>query len=117
MIKLLVKLAVAAAVANAVVRIGSAYIVHVQFRDSVRQEISRGGSDEELQQRVLDVAAAYDIPLEPEAFQVGREQRQAYAEGHYVKPIMVLPGVPVRWTFSWEIDTYLPDGGPAVNPR
>jgi hypothetical protein len=110
MIKLLLKLAIAAAIANAAVRIGSAYIVHVQFRDSVRQEISRGSSADDLEQRVLDVAASYDIPLQAEAFEVGLEQRTAFAHGEYVKDIMVFPGVPVAWTFKWEIDTYLPQG-------
>jgi hypothetical protein len=111
MIKLLLKIAIAAALANAAVRIGSAYIVHVQFRDTVRQEIARGGTPEELQQRVLDVAASYDIPLDAEAFEISREQRNAVARGEYVKEIMVFPRVPLPWTFEWEIEAYLPDGG------
>src|SRR5688572_8224821 len=108
MIKLLFKLAIAAVVANIGVRLGSAYIVHVQFRDSVRQEIARAGSDQDLEQRVLDVADAYEVPQAQDAFTVHRDPRQVFAQGEYVKPIMVMPGVTFPWRFAWEIDAYLP---------
>ncbi len=114
MIKLLLKLAVAAVVANVAVRLGSAYIVHVQFRDTVRQELAVAATDEELQQRVLDVAYAFEVPQDHESLSVHRDPRQVFAQGSYVKPIMVVPGVTFPWTFAWEIDAYLPGAGPGT---
>jgi hypothetical protein len=112
MIKLLVRLAIAAVIANVGVRLGSAYLVHVQFRDTVRQEITRVADERELQQRVLDVAEAFEVPQDAEAFTVRREPREVFAEGEYEKRIMVVPGFSFPWTFAWEINAYLPGQGP-----
>jgi hypothetical protein len=108
MVKLLLKLAVAALLANAAVRVGAAYLVHVQFRDSVRQEMPRARSAADLQQRVLDVADAYELALSPEDLAVEWELRQRFVAGQYVKDILVMPTVAYPWTFTWEIDSYVP---------
>jgi hypothetical protein len=117
MIKLVLKLAVAALIANAVIRVGAAYLVHVQFRDTVRQEAARAQSAADLQQRVLDVADAYEVPLEGEAFEVEWAQRQRLVRGEYVKELMVVPGMAYPWPFSWEIDVYVPPSADQAEPE
>ena len=80
--KLLIKLAVAALLANAAFRIGTEYFVHYQFRDSVREAaMFRAKNDEELGQRVMEVAATYDVPLPPDGFSMRRDAREAVVEG------------------------------------
>ncbi len=64
MIKLAIKLAIAALIANAAWQAGRTFAAHYQFRDEVRQAaLIRGQTDAQLQQRVLELAANYDIPL------------------------------------------------------
>jgi len=62
--KLLIKLAITALLANAAFRLGTEYLTHYKFRDSVREAaMFRAGSDDELRQRVMETADSYGIPL------------------------------------------------------
>jgi len=82
LIKLLIKLAVVAIVANATWRIGSAYVAHYKFTDSVQQTtLFRGQrTDEQLRARV---PAGHRADFEHERERADRlmaELKQARAE-------------------------------------
>jgi hypothetical protein len=108
MIRLLVKLAIAAFIANAAWRAGAAAATHYQFRDSVRQAaLTRGQSDEQLQQRILELAGDYDIALAADAFTVRRDDRHVYVQGAYEKKVLLVPGFEYPWRFTWDVDAYV----------
>ena len=110
MIKLAIKLAIAALIANAAWQAGRTFAAHYQFRDEVRQAaLIRGQTDGQLQQRVLELAADYDIPLTADAFTIRREERHIYVEGSYVRAVPVAPRLDYPWRFSWEVDAYIID--------
>lgn len=109
MIKSLIKLALAALVANAIWRVGSAYATFYRFRDAIQQstQFSHGRSDAELQQRIIDLAAQYDIPLAADGFTVRRVGDHTFTEGEYRQDIDFAPGLTRPWPFKWETDTFV----------
>ncbi len=110
MIKLVLKLGIAALIANAAWQAGRTFATHYQFRDDVRQAaLVRGQSDGQLQQRVLELAAASGIPLSPDAFTIRREDRHIYVQGVYERMIPLAPRFEYPWRFEWEVDAYLID--------
>ena len=110
MIKLALKLAIAALIANAAWQAGRTFAAHYQFRDEVRQAaLIRGQTDAQLQQRVLELAANYDIPLSADAMTIRREERHVYVEGSYLRVVPIAPRVEYPWRFDWEVDAYLID--------
>ena len=110
MVKLAVKLAIAALIANAAWQAGQTFAAHYQFRDAVRQAaLVRGQTDAQLQHRVLELAANYDIPLTADGFSIRREERHIYVEGSYVRIVPIAPRVEYPWRFDWEVDAYIID--------
>jgi hypothetical protein len=110
MIKLAIKLGIAALIANAAWQAGQTFADHYQFRDEVRQAaLIRGQTDAQLQGRVLELAANHDIPLAAEAISIRREERHIYVEGSYVRNVPIAPRVDYPWKFDWEVDAYVID--------
>jgi hypothetical protein len=108
--KLLIKLAITAFLANAAFRLGTEYLTHYKFRDSVREAaMFRAGSDEELRQRIMETADSYSIPLKEDGFTIRRDSGQAFIRGTYTKPIEFVPGFPYPWRFTWEIEAIVND--------
>jgi hypothetical protein len=104
MIRLLVKLALAAFIANAVWRIGSDYVTHFKFRDGVREAATYEASDGDLRQRITALAAEFDLPLDESALNIQRDERHVVVDGAYVRPIQLLPGYEYPWRFTWSVD-------------
>ncbi len=120
MIKTLVKLALAALIANACWRVGSAYLVHFRFQDAVLQVVEEGGrkSVEQLRSEIVDLTNDYDIPLAPADVDVHRDDRgHTYVDTDYVAPILLLPNYTYPWRFGVHIeDLGVSPGAPAANP-
>lgn len=105
--KVLFKLAVVALIANATWRVGSEYVTHYRFADSVQEAaLNARQSEQELQKRVLELAVKYGVPLAEDAIAVRRENSRTYVEGSYVKPITLLPGYDRAWVFTLSVDSY-----------
>ena len=106
--KLLIKLAVVALLANAAWRLGVEYLTHYRFADSVQEAaIDSGQSDAQLRKLVLDLAAKYDVPLTDEALTIRTVNRQRFINGEYVKPIRLLPGYDRDWSFTLSVESYV----------
>jgi hypothetical protein len=106
--KLAVKLMAVALIVNASWQLGMEYRTHYKFRESVyRAALVQDQSEEQLRLRVLELAAEYEVPLEPGAFQIRREQRHTYVEGSYAKGVALLPGFQYQWRFPWAVDGYV----------
>lgn len=107
MVKILVKLALAALLANAAYRLGSAYLQFYKFKDAVTEVAQFGGQlpVPDLQRRVMDLASSYDVPLAPDAVTVQRDERShTLIDGAYEQPIDLLPGYRRRWPFEMHVD-------------
>jgi hypothetical protein len=106
-IKTVLKLALVAVLANASWRIGSAYVTHYKFTDSVEQTtLFRGKrSDEVLRQRIFEIASDYDIPLTGEDMSLRTEDHHTIVEGAYTRDIELFPGFTYPWPFSFHTDT------------
>jgi hypothetical protein len=116
--KLLIKLAVAALLANAVYRVGSEYLTYIKFRDAVRDvAMHKAATDEDLKRQVMDLANAFDVPLDEDDLSIKRRERRVVVEGRYEKPIEVLPTVKYPWPFSWTIDAIVSSQVPLVPRR
>jgi hypothetical protein len=110
MFKLAIKLGIAALIANAAWQAGRTFADHYQFRDEVRlAALIRGQNDAQLQQRVLELAADYNIPLAEDGFTIRREERHIYVQGSYVRAVPIAPRVEYPWRFEWDIDAYIID--------
>jgi hypothetical protein len=106
--KLLIKLAIAALIANAAWRLGQEYLTHYRFADSVQEAaIDSSQSDAQLRQHVLELAARYDVPLADDALTIRTENRRRFISGTYVKPIAILPGYSRNWSFTLAVDSYV----------
>ena len=112
MFRLLIKLAVAALIANAVWRVGSEYLTYYRFKDDVRNaaEFRRGsGSDGDLLLKIEQLADDFGLPLDDDDVKIqsdsDRSVKHAVVGVSYVKPIELFPGYVYPWTFSFSIDT------------
>jgi hypothetical protein len=106
--KLLIKLAIVALMANAVWRLGLEYVTHNRFSDAVQVAlIDRNQSDGPLRQYVLELAAKYDVPLTDEALTIRTENSRRFINGSYVKPIRILPGYDRDWSFTLAVESYV----------
>jgi hypothetical protein len=111
-VKFLIKLALAALIANAIWRVGSEYVTYYRFRDSVRDAaLARALDDAQLKNRIVELAGEYSLPIGESDFVIRRQERRTSVEGTYVKPIMVLPGYEYLWRFDWTVDGFV-----AVSP-
>ena len=117
MVKLLLKLAVVALLANAAYHVGLEYLTYVKFRDAIRDAATyKAKDDDELLKRIMDLAGDYDIPLSEDAVRIQREDRQVLVDGSYHKPIEVVPSFEYSWPFAWSIQAMTPTNEPLV-PR
>ncbi len=104
MVKLLVKLAVVALLANAGYRVGSEYLTFIKFRDGVRDAaMFKASTDTELAGKIMELANEFDVPLEESALSIERRERQVFVSGSYDKAIEVAPTYFYPWHFSWSI--------------
>lgn len=107
MIKNVLKLLLAALIANALWHVGTAYMTHYKFQDGT-DEIAQFGatkSDDELKAKVLDLASGFDVPLTEKAVTVRRENDHTYIDGSYQLQLEVAPGYKVPWVFKIHVDT------------
>jgi hypothetical protein len=116
--KLLVKVAVAALVANAMFRVGTEYLTYIKFRDSIRDAaMFKAKNDDELQVEILALASDYDVPVQAENLEIHREARHVFVDGSYQKDIEIAPRVVYAWPFSWSLDVMTPTTVPMVPPK
>ena len=107
MIKLIIKLAVVALIANATWRVGSAYVLHYKFTDAVQQAaLFRGNkTDDVLRLRIYDIASDYDIPLTDGDMTLTTLEHRTTVDGNYMRIIELVPGYKYPWAFTFHIDT------------
>jgi hypothetical protein len=109
--KSLIKLLIAALIANATWRIGSEYLSYYKFKDSVREytEHRAPKNESEVRDKIVELATQYDIPLDSDSVTITHVNNHTIIEGSYVKPIDVVPTFRYNWPFQFHIDTFVTD--------
>jgi hypothetical protein len=116
MIKTLVKMALAALIANAAWRVGSEYITEFKFKDAVREAaIYDGRGDLDLRQHIAGIGIQFDVPVDPDALKIAHTEGRITVDGEYEKPIELIPGHPYTWNFPWSVDADLVRPKPGVH--
>ena len=112
--KVLLKLAIVALLANATWHLWGVWAAHFKFKDAVQSAAQFNGSKSEsdLQSRILELAAQYDLPVTENNFTLRREQNHTIIDGSYVRPVEFLPGFRFPLTFNWHVDTFTMTGAP-----
>jgi hypothetical protein len=105
--KLLLKLVVAALVANAAWRVGSSYVSFYKFKDALNEEaqFSADKSIDQLRDRVAALAQQFDVPVDGDAVTISKENQRTRIAGSYSKAIEVVPGFKYPWSFSFDVET------------
>jgi hypothetical protein len=108
-IKVAIRLAIVAFLANATWRLGTAYAKHYRFTDAVRQTTQFRGdkTDDQVHDRVFELAASHDIPVSDENLTVTRQENHTIVEGAYREAIDLFPGFTYKWPFTVHIDTFI----------
>jgi hypothetical protein len=111
-VRSIIKLALAALLANAAWRVGTAYLSYYRFTDAVQQLTHYRGdrTDAEIHDRVFMLASQYDIAVTDDTLSIEREENRTVVDGRYTKPIEFIPRVIYNWPFTVHIDT------PTVDP-
>ena len=119
MIRLIIRLAVAAVIANATWHIGSAYMSHYRFKDAVKEAalFQTAKSDDQLKQRVLELASQFDVPLVEDNVTVRRDNGHTFVDGSYTRMIEFVPTLRQRFAFDVHIDTLNFEGVQGAPPR
>ena len=118
MIRSIIKLALAAFLANAAWRVGNAYLSHYRFTDGVQQLTHYRGdkSDTEIHDRIFALASQYDIAVTDETLTIERQDNRTVVDGSYTKSIEFIPRVVYEWPFKLHIDTPIVDPVKLVLP-
>lgn len=108
--KTIIKLVVAAILLTATVQAGRAAIKHYSFVDALQEAMLFAGSrtEEELAERVMEIAGDYEIPLDSESLTVRREPFMVKIDAPYTDTVDLLPGFYKRnWAFETEVQVRL----------
>ena len=97
-----VKLAVFLLAVHALYRFIPIYFHYQQFKDGVHEAalFSRGKTDEQLVDQVMELAEKQQVPLSREYVQVRRENDRTFISASYVEIIEWLPGYRRPWQFD-----------------
>jgi hypothetical protein len=106
--KTIIKLVIAALIVHATWRAGNVYLRYYQFKDNVQQaaQFSDRRPESELHERVLSLAKQFEIPVEPDAVRVRREDNHTLVDAVYTERIEILPKYFYPWEFRVSVDTF-----------
>ena len=89
--------------------IASAYISYYKFKDAVNEQAihSASRSESQLRDKVIELAATYDEPVDPDAITIRRDDEHTIVQTSYLKPVAVFPGYEYQWPFSVNVDAFV----------
>ena len=106
--KTVIKLLVAAVIANAAYRSGSVALKYYQFKDQTQQMVLFGQAEPVpvLTRQILEEAMKRSVPLEEEGVSVTREGGRTVADVSYSESVEVFPRIVYPITFSFSAEAF-----------
>lgn len=108
--KTLFQIGVALILLTASVQGARAAFKHYQFVDAIQEAMLFASSrtEDQIADRVLELAADHEIPLEPDNVSVQRAPYQITIDAPYTETVNILPGVYSRpWDFETKVNVRL----------
>jgi hypothetical protein len=104
--KTVLKLVIAVALLNAVVRAGDSAWNYYQLKDSAERALLFGSksTSQQLHQQIMESAMDLQLPLKPEDLRVRWRTGRRVAEAQYTQQIEFLPSYPYPVVFSFSVD-------------
>jgi hypothetical protein len=108
MTRTVLKLAIVALLLHASWRSGMAAWRYYNFKDEVRAtaQFSAGKSESELQSRVLEIAARWQVPVDADHVAVRHDQNHTTIDAVYTEKIEFLPTYRYPWEFKVNVDAF-----------
>jgi RecA-family ATPase len=102
MLRNLIRLIVVLLIAHALYRFAPPYIHYHQFKDAVAEAamFAKDTPEHEIVDRVMDLAATYQVPIERDAVQVTRDKQYTHINVAYEEQIEWLPSYKRPMPFS-----------------
>jgi uncharacterized protein DUF4845 len=102
MIRTIIKLAVVAVALYALAHVASVYWDHYQFQDSVQElaQFSENASVDQVRTKVMNLANARDIPLDPADLTVTHANHKTVVTAKYTREVVLLPNYSREWNFD-----------------
>jgi hypothetical protein len=102
MLKRLIELVIAVVFVYAGWHAGVAYFHYYQFTDAISELALFAGksTEDELRQRVLQLAGQYEIPLEPDAVTIHTGAEVTQITAPYTQPVNLLP----NYIYNWKLE-------------
>ena len=106
MIRLILKLAVVALLANATWHLFNLYSPHYRYVDSVRYAAQFRGamSDDQLKEKVLSLAAQFDLPVTEDEVTATHDGQHTFVKVAYVQQVELAPGLTRQWPMTVDVD-------------
>ena len=117
--KTIIKLLVAAAILNAVVRGGMAAARYYELKDATEQLLTFGSNETTtaLHNQILTKAGELFLPVQPENVEVHRQGTRTVAQVAYSQPVEFFPNYRYPVDFSFTVDAFSVTAGPPEDPR
>jgi hypothetical protein len=105
----LLKLAVAALLANAGWHLFGGYYPNYKFQDAVEYAAQNGAAltPEALRARVVELSSQFDVPLTEDQVAVARQDTHTTVDVSYKRQIELAPGFRYPWPFSIHVDVVI----------
>ena len=102
----IIKLGMAALVIHGAWRASEAYWAFYAFKDEVQAAAQFSGAmtEGDVRTRVMEIASAMDIPIQPEHLRVRRVGNHTMVDASYVDSIEILPTYFRPWEFEVNVD-------------
>ena len=106
--KTVIKLLLAAVIANAAYRSGSVALKYYRFQDQTQQMVLFGQSEpvSGLTRQILEEAVKRSVPLEEQGLSVTREGGRTVADVSYSESVEVFPRIVYPITFSFSAEAF-----------
>ncbi len=105
MVRTIVRLVVLALIVNAGMRVGPVFWTHFRFRDAVEDLalFSQKRTDREVSERIMDIAARMEVPMDRRQLKVHRAAGITYVDATYVAQLEYFPSRYYPWEFTVDI--------------
>lgn len=103
--KAIIQLVIAALILHATWKAGTVYMRYYQFRDDI-QQIAQFGvqkADNELRNGVMDASRRNEIPLDPDAVTVRRQNYHIIIDANYTEQVELVP----RYFYPWHVNMHV----------